>query len=706
MPNHLSRTIFGEEISEGEYQFALEPCSISRFFKSMQSRSIPEYQRPYSWTEKHTTSLLHDIQKSSLENKSWFIGTVYTTKHSSRSLNGEILDGQQRLTTIQLILKEFTLFKILHEEIDLSQVSPDTKEKFNDLLDNARDCIYSQPQDNVIQRFKAEEITNDILKEYILQTRSIENRSELLAKLERIQETLRDLSLQTRTAKTLGRNIDCIREFLLGIYNQGEDPNSKLESLNSFLDTLLNRLWLIEVPLRNADLSLEIFEAINNRGKPLDLLDRLQFRSLTRLPDCAESSKSKWKELYIGVEELITVGVTKIFNDHTGFYKTLFLGLSGEELSDSDNLIDYFTSNFLNSEEELISFFEKANKAIQLFKATQSPHVNDFLRLFSDSEQKKITSVLQVLRRTVIESKNTNQLLVSIASNFEFTREQKYPIVIAIWNVSKLVLLKDVLYGEKSQKIRGDFNKIIKKANSSPSIYSRLFNELIQFNEENNNELFSVSNQLILNNRQIQVKANKFLEDSNKSLLRTNNNETAKLIQYYLAHYTDTNSLGNYSGEQYKNEELEHVFPRAYMANWSEFTYTKNDVVQHLNELKDSNDYRINIESLITEITITEDIELVPYTSAPHTTPNRLIEWHGNKHILSLTNNRKMGNRSFEKKKEVINDDRSNLVVPGENSNYGISEDTWDYKKIIQRSLKIVEFITFELFNKSWDDTM
>ena len=102
-----------------------------------------------------------------------------------------------------------------------------------------------------------------------------------------------------------------------------------------------------------------------------------------------------------------------------------------------------------------------------------------------------------------------------------------------------------------------------------------------------NKGLFSVSNQLILIDKKIQVKANLFMEDSNKSLLRTNNNETAKLIQYYLAHYTDTNSLGNYSGEQYKNEELEHVCPRAYMAHWEEFVYTKNQVVEYLKELKE-----------------------------------------------------------------------------------------------------------------------
>lgn len=705
MSNFLSNTIWSEEVGEEEYQFHIKPTSVSQFFKDMQSRLIPDYQRPYSWTLKHTKTLLTDIQKSSDENKTWFIGTVYTTKRMGGSKTGQILDGQQRLTTIQLILKEFILFNVLNEEIDLDQVSSEAKQKFNDHLDNARDCIYSQPANEVIQRFKAESITNEILKEYILDTRGIDNRSDLRAKLQSISDSLRELSSQTRTASTLERNIDCIRKFLLSIYNAGEDSESKLNNLNNYIDTLLNRFWLIEVPLKDADLSLEIFEAINNRGKPLDLLDRLQFRSLTRLPESTEISKREWKELYIGVEDLISVGVSTAFTDQTSFYKTLFLGMSGEEQSDNDDVIEYFTDRFLGSEEQLKEFFSIAKRTIFLFKAIQNPNVNSgFVQKFPERERTKVVSALQVARRTITESKNTNQLLVNIASHYEFTEQSIYTVIIGIWNVCRLVLLKDVLFNDKSQTIRSDFNKIIKKANSNPTLYNQLFIKLLEFSEENNNGLFSVAGQLVKVNRQINLKSGKLLEDPNKASLRTNNNNTAKLIQYYLAHYTDTNSLGNYSSNQYQNEELEHVFPRGYLANWSELTYTKAEVIDYLNELKDRGEYKINLESLILEIQMTEDIELVPYSSAPHTTPNRLIEWHGNKHILSLQGNRKVGNKSFLEKMEIINSESSNLVIPDKNTHYGIDEEHWDYKKIITRSLNILEFIVFEIFNRQWDD--
>jgi len=705
MSNFLSSTIFGEALGETDFLFDIEPISISSFFKKMDVRGIPDYQRPYSWTLKNTETLLDDIRRSSSEGKNWFLGTVYTTKTQRNRREGDILDGQQRLTTIQLILKEFTIFNILNDEIDLSLVTAETRQKFKDLITNATNCIYSQPSGEVVQRFKAEAITNETLKNYILETRDIDNRTDLLLKLETISSTLKELASESRTASTLERNIKLIRSYLENVYNSGENPEERILSLIGFVGTLLNRFWLIEVPLKNADLSLEIFEGINNRGKPLDLLDRLQFRSLTKLPDHTDVAKDQWKQLYIGVEDLVSTGVSKAFRDHTAFYKTLFLGISGEEQSDNDDLIEYFSKNYLGSSDKLDDFFKKVKRVIELFKAIQSPsQQNHFVQKFQSSERTKVVSVLQVARRTIDESKNTNQLLVNIAWNYELIQQQIYPTIIAIWNVCRLVLLKDVFFNDRSQTIRSDFNRLIRTANKESSIYSQLFSKLFEFDEATNNGLFSVSNQLQKDGNKFQLKLNKLLEDPNKAALRTSNNNTAKLLLYYIAHVTDTSSLGNYSEEQYKKEELEHIFPRAYRNNWMDYRYKKEEVINYLKVLHLSGRYRIELNALISEVQLAEDIELVHYASAPHSTPNRLIEWHGNKHILSLKANRSISNKSFQEKKGIIASDRSNLVIPGESTAFGVDNEDWNYKVIIDRSLKILEFFVYDVFNRNWDD--
>ena len=64
---------------------------------------IPVYQRPYKWTEKNVIQLLEDIfEYVVLKNKNYRIGNIIL--HEEDKTNN-VVDGQQRLTTISLLLK-------------------------------------------------------------------------------------------------------------------------------------------------------------------------------------------------------------------------------------------------------------------------------------------------------------------------------------------------------------------------------------------------------------------------------------------------------------------------------------------------------------------------------------------------------------------------------------------------------------------------
>ena len=68
-----------------------------------QNLSIPYYQRPYRWQEKNVLELLEDIYQSWKQVKSAYrIGSVILHKDQEGGLN--IIDGQQRITTLILIL--------------------------------------------------------------------------------------------------------------------------------------------------------------------------------------------------------------------------------------------------------------------------------------------------------------------------------------------------------------------------------------------------------------------------------------------------------------------------------------------------------------------------------------------------------------------------------------------------------------------------
>jgi uncharacterized protein with ParB-like and HNH nuclease domain len=65
---------------------------------------IPTYQRPYVWEYTELKKFLEDIMLSASEiDNRYFIGNVYVTKNESTHPSYDIIDGQQRFTTLWLI---------------------------------------------------------------------------------------------------------------------------------------------------------------------------------------------------------------------------------------------------------------------------------------------------------------------------------------------------------------------------------------------------------------------------------------------------------------------------------------------------------------------------------------------------------------------------------------------------------------------------
>lgn len=76
---------------------------------------VPDYQRPYAWSEEQCQTLWDDIFTFSFpddnyeqfddENDEYFLGSIVTFKNENGK--SEVIDGQQRLTTLMLLLRAF-----------------------------------------------------------------------------------------------------------------------------------------------------------------------------------------------------------------------------------------------------------------------------------------------------------------------------------------------------------------------------------------------------------------------------------------------------------------------------------------------------------------------------------------------------------------------------------------------------------------------
>lgn len=98
---------------------------------------IPDFQRPYSWSElqcsqlfSDLTSAFHDFQNDKAEDQSYFLGNIIYYTDESGGKTWIIVDGQQRLTTLLMLLralhektrvgKEYAELKRLIYKIDKS----------------------------------------------------------------------------------------------------------------------------------------------------------------------------------------------------------------------------------------------------------------------------------------------------------------------------------------------------------------------------------------------------------------------------------------------------------------------------------------------------------------------------------------------------------------------------------------------------------
>jgi uncharacterized protein with ParB-like and HNH nuclease domain len=83
---------------------------LAKIFSSDFDYVIPSYQRPYSWTEEETETLFEDLYSfytDEAEDENYFLGSIVLIKEDEKPLS-EVIDGQQRLTTLTILLAVIT----------------------------------------------------------------------------------------------------------------------------------------------------------------------------------------------------------------------------------------------------------------------------------------------------------------------------------------------------------------------------------------------------------------------------------------------------------------------------------------------------------------------------------------------------------------------------------------------------------------------
>jgi uncharacterized protein with ParB-like and HNH nuclease domain len=118
----------------------LEQTSILRNVQSLLKEHfyVPKYQRGYRWTSRQVRDLLNDIDSFTPSNdeggNSWYCLQPLVVKKGDNKEEWRLVDGQQRVTTIKLILHYLSLLYVESKRKTLFSIEYETRGKDEDWL--------------------------------------------------------------------------------------------------------------------------------------------------------------------------------------------------------------------------------------------------------------------------------------------------------------------------------------------------------------------------------------------------------------------------------------------------------------------------------------------------------------------------------------------------------------------------------------------
>jgi len=114
-------------------QFTLnaDDVDISELFEGSSQFTVPDYQREYSWGDEQLGELWDDIMALTRSRDNHYLGSIIIIQKSGNEIKQqELVDGQQRLTTISLVLAVIRDYFESKNDHDLDEVP----ELINDFL--------------------------------------------------------------------------------------------------------------------------------------------------------------------------------------------------------------------------------------------------------------------------------------------------------------------------------------------------------------------------------------------------------------------------------------------------------------------------------------------------------------------------------------------------------------------------------------------
>ncbi|GAA7608636.1 DUF262 domain-containing protein [Helicobacter pylori] len=229
---------------------------------------IPDYQRPYQWTEENCEKLLDDLFFSyeCYKDSDYFCGSlVLIATDKDRMTNAEtydIVDGQQRLSTFILLAK--VLVTLYH---NLNKTSRDFLEKsLGDTDEEKR------------ERLDFNTIGSNAKKDFQNALKFLDDPNASNGKD------------STKVKNNYLKNAICLENYL---------RKKEIEDINAFIKWLYHKVIFIKTTCPDISMALRIFSVLNARGLPLHAIDVFKVELLKKLAKEKDQEEfvSRWNAL-------------------------------------------------------------------------------------------------------------------------------------------------------------------------------------------------------------------------------------------------------------------------------------------------------------------------------------------------------------------------------------------------------------------------
>lgn len=359
-------------------EFHAEPLKIRKVLKSNVTYSIPDFQREYSWDKENILEFWNDLNNS----EDLFFGS-FVLVGNKNDTELYIVDGQQRLTTITILLSVIRDFFKLIEEIDL--------------VDTTQSYIVFVDDDKKLCPILKNETPYPFFQNLIQDSSKIDN---LIAK--------------TDEEKLIIQNKNLFKSYIEQHFETLESKEDKNLFLKKIRDKLLN-IDVIYILVDTLDNAHTIFETLNNRGRDLEVIDLVKNYIFKSYPSqIANNKNEKWK----GMIKDIKSNKKQFFNH--------FWASQYEKATQSKQYKSFLSYFEKATENEIKDFLDLLIDKAKLYKKITSPKIDDY----KEKEKQPIFEALSNL--VLFEIEQVRIFLLSLLYEFEKTKALKLKDVIRV----------------------------------------------------------------------------------------------------------------------------------------------------------------------------------------------------------------------------------------------------------------------------------